>query len=166
MTARTLSAILATGIVLALAACGGDDTAAPAAPPSPPPSAPPATTEAPPEPTTESSPPVTEPETSAETTETDAGTETEAEAEPVVIQVEGGEPVGGEETITVKQGDTVRIRVEVDEPQEIHLHGYELEQEATPEEPAVFEFTAEIEGIFDLETHLTDAKLAKLVVEP
>jgi FtsP/CotA-like multicopper oxidase with cupredoxin domain len=178
MRTHPLPAILAISIVLALAACGGADTATgePAAPPPPPPPAvtetesqttSETTTEAEPPPATETEPAQTETEP-AETQTEPAETETvEAEDDkPVVIRVEGGEPKGGAKTITVKQGEQVRIRVVVDEPQEIHIHGYELEREATPDDPAEFEFTAELEGIFDIETHLTDAKIGTLVVEP
>jgi hypothetical protein len=46
------------------------------------------------------------------------------------------------------------------------VHGYELGAEATPETPAVIEFTADLEGVFDVESHTSEALLAKVVVEP
>ena len=91
---------------------------------------------------------------------------TQADAGAIVVQVKNGEPIGGTKEVSVKHGDTVNLRVEVDAPQELHLHGYDIEKEAAPGQPAVFVFTANLEGIFDLESHLTDAKLAKLTVNP
>ncbi len=82
------------------------------------------------------------------------------------VDVADGQPVGGVQELKVSKDTDVRIEVDVDTPQEIHVHGYELEAEATPGEPAVFEFTADIEGIFEVESHAADALLARLVVEP
>jgi len=70
------------------------------------------------------------------------------------------------QTIEAHQGDLVRIRVLSDRPDEIHLHGYDLEQVVAPGKPAVFRFEAEFEGIFELEAHEVDAQIAELVVEP
>lgn len=89
-----------------------------------------------------------------------------ASAQTLEVKVVNGQPVGGTKTLEVKQGDNVMITVEVDAPQELHLHGYDIEKEAQPGTPTVFEFTANLEGIFDLESHLADAKLVKLVVNP
>ena len=40
------------------------------------------------------------------------------------------------EEIEVGEGDQVRLRVTSDEQMEIHLHGYDIEREVTPGEPA------------------------------
>ena len=64
------------------------------------------------------------------------------------------------------KGAAVTIEVSVDSPDEVHVHGYDLEAEATPDAPAVIEFTADLEGIFDVESHTSEALLVKLVVEP
>ncbi len=139
-------AAVAAVAALVLSACGSSDEAAPPA------EAPPATT------------------APASTTAPEATTEQTTEQAPgpeaVVIRIENGQPVGGTKTVTVKHGDEVLLRVEVDAPQELHLHGYDIEQEAAPGEPAVFQFSADLEGIFDLESHLDDAKVVKLVVNP
>jgi len=68
--------------------------------------------------------------------------------------------------VKVKRGDNVRIVVRADAEQELHLHGYEIEKTVRPGKPAVFAFAAELEGIFELESHLQDAVVAKVVVEP
>ena len=117
---------------------------------------------------TSSSP--TGPETDTITTDatgaTEAATTGDSAGSALLIEIEDGQPVGGVKELTVSKGDTVTIEVSVDTPQEIHIHGYELEQEARPATPAKFKFPADLEGIFDVESHASDAKLAKLVVEP
>lgn len=73
--------------------------------------------------------------------------------------------------ITVTKGDPVRLVVRSDEPDEIHVHGYDLARAAAPGAPARFSFPARIEGIFEIESHEAehagkDALIARLVVEP
>jgi hypothetical protein len=138
-----MAVLAALAVALGLAACGGSEPstepATPAVTTTEEPAAPGATTES------------AQPET--------------AEAS-VAVEVRDGQPVGGPKELTVAKGDTVTIEVSVDAPQEIHVHGYELEAEATPETPAVIEFTADLEGVFDVESHTSEALLAKVVVEP
>jgi plastocyanin len=143
MRKATLCVLATLTIALGLAACGGSE-------PSAEPDAPAVTT-------------TEEPAAPGATTES-AQPET-AEAS-VAVEVKDGQPVGGPKELTVAKGDTVTIEVSVDAPQEIHVHGYELEAEATPETPAVIEFTADLEGVFDVESHTSEALLAKVVVEP
>jgi FtsP/CotA-like multicopper oxidase with cupredoxin domain len=78
---------------------------------------------------------------------------------------------GGAADIEVTKGEMVRFEVKSDAPDEIHVHGYDIEQEVGPGEPARFSFKADIEGIFEIESHEAehagkDALIAKLVVEP
>lgn len=80
--------------------------------------------------------------------------------------MKGGQPVGGPKELTVSKGDRVTIEVSVDAPDTIHVHGYDIEAEAAPGAPAVIELTADLEGVFDVESHTTEALLVKLVVEP
>jgi plastocyanin len=122
---------------LALAACGGSNE--------PPAAAPPATT-------TETTP--TEPAQSG------------GEAAAQVIEVRGGEPVGGVRTIRVNSGDTVRFVVRADAPEEVHVHGYDISKDVGPGEDATFEFTANLEGIFEAELENSSVQIVKLVVEP
>ena len=156
---------------LALAACGGSDEPPVAATP------PPAATTT--EPATEPTPPAeTEPaETETEPAETEPAETEPAETDPpattedrfdvdVHVMVEDGERVGGEGRVEAKKGDRVRIEIAVDAPQEFHLHGYELSKNATPGKPAVFQFQAKLEGVFELESHLSEAVIVNVVVEP
>ena len=166
-----LLAVLAAAAAFALSACSGSESSGAGEEPA-------ATTAAPAEtavPTTEAAA-TTEEETETATTETEpsetAPVETETTAPPaedpevVVVRLVGGEPQGGVRTIRVRQGDVVRLRVESDQASEIHVHGYDIEQEAGPGKPAVFKFTADLEGIFEVESHVGEKQIVKLVVEP
>jgi hypothetical protein len=73
--------------------------------------------------------------------------------------------------ITVSKGDQVRLVVRSDEPDDIHVHGYDLERSVAPGKPARFSFPATIEGVFEIESHEAqhvgkDALIARLTVEP
>ena len=68
--------------------------------------------------------------------------------------------------ITVTEGDRVVLRITADSPHEIHLHGYDIEREVAPGEPAKLSFEADLTGRFTIEDHETEEDLGTLVVEP
>ena len=123
-----------------------------------------------------------EPQRSSATTsaQTDTGKDsaepqatTETPPEPVVtrIQIRDGAVVGGAKTIDVVRGDTVRIVVSANAPDDIHLHGYDIERSVEPGQPARFRFKADAEGAFEIESHVAedagrDPLVARLVVSP
>jgi FtsP/CotA-like multicopper oxidase with cupredoxin domain len=99
--------------------------------------------------------------------------EAAAPAEPQVarIKIRDAKVVAGPQRVEATKGETVRIVVSADAPDEIHLHGYDIEREAQPGRPARFNFKADIEGIFELESHTAedaglDPLVARLVVQP
>jgi plastocyanin len=111
--------------------------------------------------------------------ETGTGTETETQAEapappePEVtrIRVRGGEVVGGPAEINAKKGDTVVIVVSADAPDDIHLHGYDIKKKVAPGQPARFRVKANLEGEFEIESHVAedagrDPLVGSLIVEP
>jgi FtsP/CotA-like multicopper oxidase with cupredoxin domain len=111
----------------------------------------------------------------AQTTATQTETETEPppppEPEVTRIRIRGGEVVGGPPDITVTSGDVVRIVVSSDVPDDIHLHGYDVERQAAPGRPARFRVEASLEGSFEIESHVAedagrDPLVARLNVEP
>ena len=119
-------------------------------------------------------------QTEAET-ETEAGTETEVETqtepepppEPAVtrIRIQGGQVVGGPKTVEVARGDAVRLVVAADAPDEIHVHGYDITKNAGPGTPARFVFRADLEGVFEVESHVAEDAgrnplVARVVVNP
>jgi len=91
---------------------------------------------------------------------------------PQEITLRDGVPQGGVKRIVVQKGDEVRIQVRTNEAgDDIHLHGYDIEKRASAEAPANFRFKADIEGVFEIESHTAeDAGLeplvGRLVVEP
>jgi len=58
-----------------------------------------------------------------------------------------------------------------DAPDDIHLHGYDIEKETAPGKPARFRIEADLEGVFEIESHVAEDAgreplIARLVVEP
>ena len=87
------------------------------------------------------------------------------------VKIEGGKVVGGPADIKVHKGEHVRIVVSSDAHDDIHLHGYDIEKPVEPGQPAQFNFIANIEGIFEMESHVAEDAgreplVAKLTVEP
>ena len=68
--------------------------------------------------------------------------------------------------ITVTEGDRVVLRITADSPLGFHLHGYDLEREVEPGEPARLSFETDLTGRFEMENHETEEELGTLVVEP
>ena len=115
----------------------------------------------------------TETRTGGEATETATEEEPPPPPEPEIsrIRVRRGTVVGGVQRVEATKGDTVRIVVNSDTPDEIHLHGYDIYENSGPGQPARFVFRADVEGIFEIESHVAedagkDPLLARLVVEP
>jgi plastocyanin len=117
--------------------------------------------------------------TTATETSSGSGTGTETATEPppppkpevTRIRIRGGEVVGGPAEIKAKNGDTIVIVVSADAPDDIHLHGYDIEKKAAPGQPARFRFKANLEGEFEIESHVAEDAgrnplVATLIVEP
>jgi hypothetical protein len=83
------------------------------------------------------------------------------------LVVRGGKPVGGVKTITVKKDDRVRIVVRSpDTTAEVHLHGYDIKRNLEAGGSVLFSFTADAEGIFEMELEESATQIAKLEVQP
>ncbi len=71
------------------------------------------------------------------------------------------------EEIEVGEGDRVTLRMTTQgPPTEVHLHGYDLEEEVEPGEPATLSFEANLAGRFEIEDHATGEVLGALLVQP
>ena len=84
---------------------------------------------------------------------------------PTII-VRGGEPVGGVEELEYSAGEEIRFRVSSDAADEVHVHGYDVEKEVPAGRTVTVSFPAEIEGIFEVELHGSEAQIAELRVNP
>jgi hypothetical protein len=83
------------------------------------------------------------------------------------LVVRGGKPAGGVKTITVKKDDRVRIVVRSpDTTAEVHLHGYDIKRDLEAGGSVLFSFTADAEGIFEMELEESATQIAKLEVQP
>jgi FtsP/CotA-like multicopper oxidase with cupredoxin domain len=132
---------------LLLAGCGGGENGAEQA----------ASTTA----TTVATTSTTEPRsTSGETTTTAgfAGTVIE-------VKVTGSKVETASRRVRVDRGEKVRIRVEADRNEEVHLHGYDLSEDVTPGRPATIDFTANAPGVFEVELEQAHLKLFELQVQ-
>lgn len=87
--------------------------------------------------------------------------------ELVTVVVKNGEPVGGVAELEFDAGEEVRFKVEGDEGEEIHVHGYDLSEEIPKGGGTVeFDFPAEIEGIVEVELEAKGTQIAELRVNP
>lgn len=104
---------------------------------------------------------VTTPPTTEESPPKDDG-----KAAVTTIVVRDGEPVGGVAELEYDAGEQVRFRVRSDAADEVHVHGYDVEEEIPAGGTATLSFPAEIEGIFEVELHESEAQIAELRVNP
>jgi hypothetical protein len=82
------------------------------------------------------------------------------------VAIKNGKPVGGVEELTYEAGDRIRFEVDADADDEVHIHGYDISQEIGPGRPAVFDFPATIEGVFEAELHGSGEQIAEIRVNP
>jgi hypothetical protein len=79
----------------------------------------------------------------------------------IAISLVDGKPNGSALTqfegrttvLRLRQGEVVELRWSSDRRMDIHLHGYNLEVQATPELESAMSFTARFAGRFPIETH-------------
>ena len=88
-----------------------------------------------------------------------------ASVDTVEIEVEEGS-VRGPARIEVSQGDQVRIEVEADVADEVHVHTYDVLVDTVPGEKVLVEFRADIVGVFEIELESAGLPLTRLEVTP
>jgi hypothetical protein len=91
--------------------------------------------------------------------------ESKKPAVPTII-VRNGEPVGGVQELEYSAGDQIRFLVTSNQADEVHVHGYDVEEEIPPGGAATLSFPADIEGIFEVELHGSETQIAELRVNP
>jgi hypothetical protein len=74
--------------------------------------------------------------------------------------------VRGPTSFTVTQGERVRLLVHADVSDEVHLHGYDLSADVTPEEAARIDFVANAAGRYEVELEGAGEPLFELGIVP
>lgn len=85
---------------------------------------------------------------------------------PFSVEVVGGSPRGGIKRESVERGQQVRLFVEADVTDEIHVHGYDLSADVAPGKPAAIVFKASVPGRFEIELENRGVQIAELEVTP
>ena len=109
---------------------------------------------------------ITETQAPAETTAGAAPTETTTTPAPKPKPKPPLLTAGKVRELEYEKGDTVRFRVRASEPEEVHVHGYDLSKDVQPGKTTTMTFKAEIEGIFEIELEHSGTEIASLKVEP
>lgn len=153
------AAVTATAVLaVVLSGCG----AGPAATPAPSPMAPSIS------PTTQAVSPAAPPASASPSRRTSSTPRAE-KAEPaadvsIAVVVADGTVSPNAEDVKVKQGQTVRVTIRSDVAESIHVHGYDETAAADAGKPGEVTFTADVKGVFEVETHDSGKLVAKLIV--
>jgi heme/copper-type cytochrome/quinol oxidase subunit 2 len=103
---------------------------------------------------------------SAEPTSTEEPTTTAGFSGTLIeAKVTGDQVETASRRVRVSRGEKVRIQVEADHAEEVHVHGYDLKKDVAPGKPAVIEFTADASGVFEVELEEAALKLFELQVQ-
>jgi len=101
----------------------------------------------------------------AASTSTSAATTTAGFAGTLIeARVRGGTVDTAKRRVGVKRGERVRITVESDQGDEVHVHGYDLRRPVGPGKPATIEFAADLPGIYEVELEAAKRRLLELEV--
>jgi len=87
-------------------------------------------------------------------------------AVPTVVVDKNGKPVGGVRNLTYIEGDQAGFRVESGVSDEIHVHGYDISKDVEAGGSATFDFTTDIEGVFEVELENHREQIIQLTVAP
>jgi hypothetical protein len=82
----------------------------------------------------------------------------------IIVSVKDGKVTPALDRVKVDKGMTVKILVNSDKEDEVHVHGYEKESAVSPTVPAIIVFTADKTGEFEVETHKSSKVLFLLQV--
>jgi hypothetical protein len=105
--------------------------------------------------------------TSGGATSTTGAASTTAGFSGVLVQakVTGSNVETASRRVKVDLGQKVRVQVEADRTEEVHVHGYDLKGDVAPGKPAVIDITADVPGVFEVELEESSLKLFELQVQ-
>ena len=90
----------------------------------------------------------------------------EPPADRFELRVQDRKLASGPAVLKVQQDDAVEIHIVSDQAEELHLHGYNLKLELTPNQPATLVFKADRSGRFEYELEHAGIELGALEVSP
>jgi hypothetical protein len=92
------------------------------------------------------------------------GTAADPAGQLIEVQVSGGLVSGDTGRVPVTAGEHVTLVITSDAADQVHVHGYDLETELSPGQPAELTFDATIPGVFEVELHEAGTVLLSLQV--
>jgi hypothetical protein len=144
MATRWRTVLVPAVFVVALAACGSDNSKSSASPTT--------TSAASPAPSGTTPSPASTGDTAAPTASSIAGASDE-----IIVHVGVDDAAtAGSRVENVKLGENVILRLTSDSDEDYHVHGYDLQQKVAAGVEAQFEFKADMAGDFEVESHVTD----------
>ena len=117
--------------------------------------------------TSSTGPEGTDPAATDSTTSTSTSTtSTSAPPEERVVELtfSGGEVTGGPQQVTLPAGERLRLLVTSDVPEEVHVHGYDLEVPLAPGTPTPIDLVGDLPGVWEVELHGSGDLLCELEV--
>ena len=114
---------------------------------------------------------IKEPATTAGADEDEGGDDGEQPQKPEkpevpVIEIQGGQPVGGVRELEVTQGEEIRFIVESDVDEEVHLHGYDVSMDVEAGGMVEFRVQADDQGLYEVELEHSVVPIAEISVVP
>jgi hypothetical protein len=82
------------------------------------------------------------------------------------LVIADGKLQSGPRLIQLQQGETVALKVTLDQNDELHVHGYDLHAQLHAHTPATLSFKADRSGRFEYELHKAKVELGVLEVQP
>ena len=113
-------------------------------------------------------------DSSATATSSPSGSASETSSEPtptptqktvqITVSVRDGKVTPKPRRVTVALGDQIRLQVTSDVDDELHVHGFDIEEPLEAGRTTTVELTADQQGVFEVETHETELQLLQLAV--
>ncbi|WET82951.1 hypothetical protein P3102_17930 [Amycolatopsis sp. QT-25] len=85
-------------------------------------------------------------------------------ARTVQFSITEGKRTAGPAEVAIRTGENVALEVTSDQADELHVHGYDKAAQLAPGVPGTVAFTANVDGIFEVELHKSGAAVTKLRV--
>ncbi len=101
---------------------------------------------------------------SAESPSPSASESARIKGQEIVVSVKDGKVTPKPGRVKVTKDTQVRLLVTSDVDDELHVHGFDLEKEMPAGQTVTLKFTADQQGVFEIETHESELVLLQLEV--